>query len=71
MIEAETQTSDNTQYFHQVIEIPRRLVGLAARDGFRLRKDDRAGLAYRRIEEECQKIKKPLPLDSAEELIHR
>ena len=26
MIEAGTQTSDNTQYFHQVIEIPRRLI---------------------------------------------
>ena len=25
MIEAETQTSDNAQYFHQFIEIPRRL----------------------------------------------
>jgi hypothetical protein len=26
MIEAETQTSDNTQYFHQVVEIPRHLM---------------------------------------------
>ncbi len=24
MIEAEAQTSDNTQYFHEVVEIPRR-----------------------------------------------
>ncbi len=28
MIEAEAQTSDNTQYFQKVIEIPKRLISL-------------------------------------------
>jgi hypothetical protein len=34
MFEAETQTSDNTQYFHQVVEIPRRSInGLPKEEG--------------------------------------